>query len=82
MKKIALLLLIISISKTVVFASLQLEDVVTPKEQFYRLGTTDTPEIKTDYDVKPVIQPIVQKENTIKSSQYLTYADLSIKKWR
>lgn len=80
MKKIALLLLIISISKTVVFASLQLEDVVTPKEQFYRLGTTDTPEIKTDYDVKPVIQPIVQKENTIKSSQYLTYADLSIKK--
>lgn len=80
MKKIALLLLIISISKTVVLASLQLEDVVTPKEQFYRLGTTDTPEIKTDYDVKPVIQPIVQKENTIKSSQYLTYADLSIKK--
>ena len=80
MKKIALLLLIISISKTVVFASLQLEDVVTPKEQFYRLGTTDTPEIKTDYDVKPVIQPIVQKENTIKSLQYLTYADLSIKK--
>ena len=80
MKKIALLLLIISISKTVALASLQLEDVVTPKEQFYRLGTTDTPEIKTDYDVKPVIQPIVQKENTIKSSQYLTYADLSIKK--
>ena len=61
--------------------ALELEDVTTPKDILYRLGTTDSPEIKVDFDVQPVIKPVVQKETTIKTQQNnLTYADLSIKK--
>ena len=57
-----------------------MEDLNTQKPPFYRLGTTDLPETKVDFDIQPVIQPIVQKEVTVKDSQNLTYADLSIKK--
>lgn len=80
MKKIlASLIIFVSFSSTA-FGTLQLEDLTTPKEQYYRLGTTDTPELKVDFDIKPTIQPEVQKEVTVKDSQNLTYADLSIKK--
>lgn len=61
-------------------ATLQLEDLTVPQDKFYRLGTTDTPETKVDFDIKPIIQPSVQKDVTVKDSQNLTYADLSIKK--
>ena len=62
------------------FAEIKMEDVSSAKEPFYRLGTTDMPEQKVDFDIKPVVQPIVQKEVTVEDSQNLTYADLSIKK--
>ena len=80
MKKILASLFIFVLINSSAIAALQLEDLSTPKEQFYRLGTTDSPEIKVDFDVKPTIQPDVQKEVTVKDSQNLTYADLSIKK--
>jgi len=80
MKKILASLFIFVLINSSAMAALQLEDLSTPKEQFYRLGTTDSPEIKVDFDVKPTIQPDVQKEVTVKDSQNLTYADLSIKK--
>ena len=80
MKKILASLFIFVLINSSAMAALQLEDLSTPKEQFYRLGTTDSPEIKVDFDVKPIIQPDVQKEVTVKDSQNLTYADLSIKK--
>lgn len=63
-----------------VYASLQLEDLTSPQDKFYRLGTTDIPETKVDFDVQPTIVPTVQKEITVQDSQNLTYADLSIKK--
>ena len=80
MKKILASFFIFVLINSSAMAALQLEDLSTPKEQFYRLGTTDSPEIKVDFDVKPTIQPDVQKEVTVKDSQNLTYADLSIKK--
>lgn len=62
------------------FAALSLEDLKSPKEPFYRLGTTDIPEQKVDFDIKPIIQPEVKKVSTVKEQQGITYADLSIKK--
>lgn len=62
------------------FAAIQMEDLNTAKDLFYRLGTTDSPEVKYNYEVQPIIKPSVQKEVTVKDSQNLTYADLSIKK--
>ena len=79
MKKFIAIMLVFLL-QTPVFAEILMEDLKTPKEQFYRLGTTDFPETKVDFDIKPTIQPIVQKEVTVKDSQNLTYADLSIKK--
>ena len=79
MKKIVSLLLIALFVQSSVFA-LNMEDLDSPKEQFYRLGTTDTPETKVDFDIQPIVQPVVQKEVTVKDSQNITYADLSIKK--
>ena len=79
MKKIIAIILVLLLQMPV-FAEMLLEDLRTPKEQFYRLGTTDSPETKFDFDIKPTIQPVVQKEVTVKDSQNLTYADLSIKK--
>lgn len=80
MKKLIATLLVILLFETTGFASLQMDDLTSPKEQFYRLGTTDSPETKIDFDIQPTIQPVVQKEVTVKDTQNLTYADLSIKK--
>lgn len=63
-----------------VFASLMLEDLSSPQDAFYRLGTTDTPEIKSDFEVETTVKPVIQKEITVSTPQNLTYADLSIKK--
>lgn len=80
MRKILSALLLYAFLNTSAIAALSIDDLNAPKEMFYRLGTTDSPETKFDFDVKPVIQPVVQKEVTVKDSQNLTYADLSIKK--
>lgn len=80
MKKLIATFLVILLFETTGFASLQMDDLTSPKEQFYRLGTTDSPETKIDFDIQPTIQPVVQKEVTVKDTQNLTYADLSIKK--
>ena len=80
MKKFLSLVLVLASFHTSCLAALQLEDLKDAKSTFYRLGTTDTPEIKVDFDVKPTIQPVVKKEITVEDSQNLTYADLSIKK--
>lgn len=61
-------------------AGLTLEDLNSPKGTLYRLGTTDTPEIKCDFDIQPTVKPVIQKEITVKDAQNITYADLSIKK--
>ena len=80
MKKLITILLASIFINNSVFAALEMDDLNSPKDMFYRLGTTDTPEQKVDFDLKPTVQPTVQKEITIKDSQNLTYADLSIKK--
>ncbi len=80
MKRILSALLITLLMQSTVYADLRLEDLNTPQDAFYRLGTTDQPEIKADFDVHPTVKPIVQKEVTIKDNPNLTYADLSIKK--
>ena len=79
-KKIFLLLLMTLFIQNSVEANLELSDVDSPKDILYRLGTTDTPEVKYNFEIQPVIKPVVQKEITIKDEQNLTYADLSIKK--
>ena len=79
-KKIFLLSLLLIFMQNSCFANLELSDVTSPKDILYRLGTTDTPEIKYDFEIQPTIKPAVQKEITIKDEQNLTYADLSIKK--
>ncbi len=78
--KFLLAFTLILTSHSVCQAALSMQDVQMFKEPFYRLGTTDTPEIKVDFEVKPTIQPVVKKEVTVKDEQNLTYADLSIKK--
>lgn len=80
MKRTLATFLIILCAQLSVNATLQLDDLTVPQDKFYRLGTTDTPETKVDFDIKPIIQPAVQKDVTVKDSQNLTYADLSIKK--
>lgn len=80
MKKFIALFLMTILFSSPSIASLQLEDLVESKESFYRLGTTDVPEVKSDFEIHTTIQPAVQKEITVKDSQSLTYADLSIKK--
>ncbi len=81
MKKIFIIILVsLLISPLSALASLSIEDLRTPKDTFYRLGTTDSPEIKYNFEIQPTIKPIIQKEVTVKDSQNMTYADLSIKK--
>lgn len=80
MKKLLSAILIIFLINTSAYAALKLEELNSPKDAVYRLGTTDTPEIKTDFNIQPVIQPVIQKEISVKDKQELTYADLSIKK--
>lgn len=79
MKQIIFFLLILCMIQVKAVAALQPEDLTEPQQPFYRLGTTDKPETKVDFDIKPVIKPVVKKEATVKDTQNLTYADLSIK---
>ena len=62
-----------------VFSYEKLEDVNMPKDSFYRLGTTDMPEIPVDMNIQPDIKPVVKKEPEVTEKQTVTYADLSIK---
>ncbi len=71
------LILLITVQSS--FAAITLDDIKAPKDIFYRMGTTDTPETRFDYDIEPVIKPSIQKDEK-KEPQNLTYADLSIKK--
>ena len=74
---IVLLLMFVQLSAN---AALELDDINSPKGTLYRLGTTDSPELKYDFDIQPTIKPVIQKEITVKDNQNITYADLSIKK--
>ncbi len=61
-------------------AEVKLDDISSPKDIFFRLGTTDVPENKIDVNGKIDIKPAVVKEEEKYYSEGLTYADLSIKK--
>ena len=61
------------------YAEVKIDDVTTPKDIFYRLGTSDTPENKVDITGKIDVSPVIVKEDKF-YSEGLTYADLSIKK--
>ena len=78
MKKYLVILLILTMCAPV-FSYENLEDITTPKDNFYRLGTTDTPEIPVDMNIQPNIKPVVKKEPEVTEKQTVTYADLSIK---
>ncbi len=79
MKKI-LSALIIFLFPLNVLAGLELDDLKEPQPAFYRLGPTDHPERRIDFEIQPTIAPVEKKETTIKDKQNITYADLSIKK--
>ena len=64
---------------TPAFAVVNLDDLTTVKDPFFRLGTTDIPENKIDVSGKLDIKPIISKEEK-NYNVGLTYADLSIKK--
>ena len=64
---------------TPAFAIVNLDDLTTVKDPFFRLGTTDMPENKIDVSGKLDIKPIISKEDK-NYNEGLTYADLSIKK--
>lgn len=72
-------LILLSMIITPAFAEVKLDDLNTPKDIFFRLGTTDTPENKIDVDGKIDVKPTIVKEEKF-YSEGLTYADLSIKK--
>lgn len=80
MKKFLSALLLVAFIQSGAFAALTLDDLSSPKDTFYRLGTTDSPEKKVDFEVEPIVKPTVQKEVSVKTQQNVTYADLSIKK--
>lgn len=61
------------------FAEVKMEDLTSPKDAFFRLGTTDIPENKIDVNGKIDIKANIAKEEKF-YSEGLTYADLSIKK--
>ena len=77
--KITAAFLLMLLSVLPVLAEVKLDDVTSPKDTFFRLGTTDSPENKIDVTGKPEIKPAVVKDE-IGSKESLTYADLSIKK--
>lgn len=75
-------ILLMSILTTFVapaFAEVKMDDLNTPKEAFFRLGTTDIPENKIDVNGKLDIKANIAKEEKF-YNEGLTYADLSIKK--
>ena len=79
-KKLLVALLTTLLIQNSVFSALSLDDITEPKDTLYRLGPTDNPEKKLDLEIQPTIQPVVQKDMTVKDTQNITYADLSIKK--
>ena len=75
-------ILLMSILTTFVapaFAEVKMDDLNTPKEAFFRLGTTDIPENRIDVNGKLDIKANIAKEEKF-YNEGLTYADLSIKK--
>ena len=81
--KIISIILLLLFSNLLSVQAIELKDLVSPKEPFYRFGTTDIPESLYDASEKIDlstpnldIKPITIKENKPES---LTYADLSIK---
>ena len=79
MKKLLSILLLTFFLQANAFAEINLEDVNSSKGIFYRLGTTDIPEVKVDFDIQPTIKPTIKKEVAVEDYRDLTYADLSIK---
>ena len=77
--KILTSLIVLSMVLTPCLAEVKMDDLTTPKDIFYRLGTTDVPENKIDVDGKIDIKPSIAKEDKF-YSEGLTYADLSIRK--
>ena len=80
MRKILSIIFSLLLIQTNVYAELVLNELKEPMPAFYRLGTTDSPEQKVDFDIQPDIIPVVKKEPTISNNSNVTYADLSIKK--
>ena len=76
---------IISVLFLIIFASLKTDAVMTyddlnsPKEPAYRVGTTDEPENRYYIEVKSDVDEITVHENNTKKIDELTYADMSIK---
>ncbi len=77
--KILSLLLILSFLISPTLAEVKLDDITSPKDIFYRFGTTDIPENKIDVQGKIEVKPSIVVEDKF-YSEGLTYADLSIKK--
>lgn len=80
MRKILSLFLFFIFVQVSTLGAVNIEDLNYSKDIFYRLGTGDSPELKVDFDIQPIIKPVVQKDVSVKTKQNLTYADLSIKK--
>ena len=80
LKKLTAAFLLTIFIQTNATAALQMDDITAPQGIFYRLGTTDTPELKADFEIQPEVKPVIQKEVTVKDNPNITYADLSIKK--
>lgn len=77
--KILTSLIVLSLVLAPCFAEVKMDDLTTPKDMFYRLGTTDVPENKIDVDGKIDVKPSIAKEDKF-YNEGLTYADLSIRK--
>lgn len=80
MKKLLSLILVIMLAQLNVFAGMELDDLKEPQPAFYRLGPSDNPERRIDFEIQPTVAPVEKKPVTVKETQNLTYADLSIKK--
>lgn len=80
MKKLLSLILVIMLAQLNVFAGMELDDLKEPQPAFYRLGPSDNPERRIDFEIQPTVAPVEKKPVTVKDTQNLTYADLSIKK--
>ncbi len=75
--KLTAFFLLFCLTLSPVLAEVKLDDVTTPKDIFFRLGTTDIPENKVDVSGKIEIKPSISRDE---KNEALTYADLSIKK--
>ena len=74
------LFVLLSFCTMPVLAEVKMDDLTTPKDIFYRLGTTDTPENKIDVNGKVEIKKAAVTKDEKEFAEGLTYADLSIKK--